>query len=91
MSKKEKTKEVFKDLMSLDKTILVDKYAASLKPYVKIIYIVLITFLALFALVGLVSLLTGQISLAFIQLILVFVSFVIVRMFCEFLSTYPKH
>lgn len=90
MSKKEKTKEVFKDLMSLDKTILVDKYAISLKPYVKIIYIVLVTFLALFALVGLVSLLTGQISLAFIQLILVFVSFVIVRMFCEFLSTYPK-
>ncbi len=91
MSKKEKTKEVFKDLMSLDKTILVDKYALALKPYVKIIYIVLVTFLALFALVGLVSLLTGQISLAFIQLILVFVSFVIVRMFCEFLSTYPKH
>ncbi len=91
MSKKEKTKEVLKDLMSLDKTVLVDRYAASLKPYVKIIYIVLITFLALFALVGLVSLLTGQISLAFIQLILVFVSFVIVRMFCEFLSNYPRH
>lgn len=90
MTKKENAKEVFKDLMNLDKPILTEKFAATLKPYVKIIYIVLVAFLALFALAGLIHLLTGRISVAFIQLIFVGISFVIVRMFCEFLNTYGK-
>lgn len=85
-----KSKEVMKDLLTLDRAILVPKYAAILKKYVKLIYIILIAFLALFSLVGLVRLLTGQISLAIVQFIFVFAGFIIARMFCEFLSAYKK-
>lgn len=87
---KNNSKEILRDLMTLDKSILVPKYAAKLKPYVKLIYIILIAFLALFSLVGLVHLLTGKLSLAIVQFIFVFAGFIIVRMFCEFLTAYKK-
>lgn len=83
-------KECLKDMMNLDKPVLTTKFADKIKPYAKIIYIVLVAMLALFALAALVHLVTGKVSVAFIELILIFVSFVIVRMFCEFLTTSKK-
>lgn len=79
-------KEFFKDMMNLDKPVLTTKFAGKIKPYAKLLYIVLVAMLALFALAALVHLVTGKLSVAFIELILIFVSFVIVRMFCEFLT-----
>lgn len=87
---KEEKKQLMRDMMTLDKEILVPKYAQKLKPYAKLIYIVMMFFLGVSALVGLVQLLTAKISLALLQFIFVFVSFIIVRMFCEFLTAYKK-
>ena len=86
----EDKKQLFHDLMTLDKVVFVPKYAAKLKKYVKSIYLILLIFLALFAFVGLVNLLMAKISIALIQFIFVFIGFVVVRMFCEFLMTYEK-
>jgi hypothetical protein len=86
----EDKKQLFHDLMTLDKVIFVPKYAAKLKKYVKPIYLVLLIFLALFAFVALVNLLMAKISIALIQFVFVFIGFVVVRMFSEFLMTYEK-
>ena len=90
MTKNQDVKDFFKDMMDLDKPVLTQKYAMKLKPYAKLIYIVLVSFMALFALVSVVKLLTGQISLALVQFIMVFAGFIIVRMFSEFLTAYKK-
>ena len=87
---KEEKKQLFHDLMTLDKAILVPKLAKRLKTYVKLIYVILLMFLALFAFVGLVNLLMMKLSVAIIQFVFVFIGFVIVRMFCEFLTAYDK-
>ncbi|MBR4927068.1 MAG: hypothetical protein IKY98_01945 [Alphaproteobacteria bacterium] len=88
--KNEAKKEFMRELMTLDKEIFVPKYASLLKPYVRLIYIVLVAFLALYSVVGLVELLTGKLSLAFLKFIFVFAGFIVVRMFCEFLTAYKK-
>lgn len=87
---KEEKKQLFHELMTLDKAILVPKLAKRLQPYTKLIYVILLMFLALFAFVGLVNLVTMKISVALIQFLFVFIAFVIVRMFCEFLTAYEK-
>jgi len=87
---KEEKKQLFHDLMTLDKAILVPKLAKRLKTYVKLIYVILLMFLALFAFVGLVNLLMMKLSVAIIQFVFVFIGFVIMRMFCEFLTAYDK-
>lgn len=87
---KEEKKELMHELMTLEKEIFVPKYAAMLKPYTKLIYIIMMFFLALLTLIGLVQLVTMKISLALIHFIFVFIGFVIVRMFCEFLMAYKK-
>ncbi|MBR5129979.1 MAG: hypothetical protein IKV03_02005 [Alphaproteobacteria bacterium] len=86
----EEKKQLFHDLMTLDKVVFVPKYASKLKKYVKSIYLILLVFLTLFALVGLVNLFSAKISAALVQFIFVFVGFIVVRMFCEFLMTYEK-
>ncbi len=87
---KEEKKQLFHDLMTLDKAILVPKFAKRLKSYAKLIYVILLMFLALFAFVGLVNLVMMKISLSFVQFLFVFSAFIIVRMFCEFLTAYDK-
>ena len=55
----EDKKQLFHDLMTLDKVVFVPKYAAKLKKYVKSIYLILLIFLALFAFLVLRSTLTA--------------------------------
>ena len=86
----EEKKQLLHDLMTLDKVVFVPKYAEKLKKHVKAIYLILLMFLALFAFVGLVNLLMAKISIALIQFVFIFIGFVILRMFCEFLMTYEK-
>ena len=86
----EEKKQLLHDLMTLDKVVFVPKYAAKFKKHAKTIYLILLMFLALFAFVGLVNLLLAKISIALIQFVLVFIGFIVIRMFCEFLMTYEK-
>lgn len=81
-------KEFFKDLMTLDKEIFVPKFAMRVKKYINIIYAALVAVLGIFVLCGLVDLLSGQISIAILKFIYVLVSFVVVRMFCEFVKAH---
>lgn len=81
-------KEFFKDLMTLDKEIFVPKFAMRLKKYINIIYAALVAVLGIFVLCGLIDLLSGQISIAILKFCYVLVSFIVVRMFCEFLKAH---
>ncbi len=84
-------KEMLDELTNLEKPFLVDRLAGKLAPHAKIIYIVLAVILALSALRSLVSVFTGNFSVAIFDLVMVAVYFVIVRMFCEFLvASAPK-
>jgi len=79
-------KELFKNLMNLDKPILTKKLAPKIAPYAKIIYLVVLVILGLSTLGTLGVLLVNP--LAFIGAIfLIFTEFLLVRMFCEYLTS----
>lgn len=82
---KETLKVLAKDFVDLNKPIATQKLAAKLQKHVKIVYYVLSAFLVLGALRAIVSLFTGNISLAILDLLLTVAYFVIVRLFGELL------
>ena len=81
-------KEFFKDLMDLKKAVFVPKFAAQLKQYNKLIYYVGLFFVFFFLLQSLITLIHGAISMAILELAWAFISFIILRMFCEFLMDF---
>ena len=79
-------KELFQNLMNLDKPILTQKLAPKIAPYAKIIYLVVLVVLGLSTLSSLGLLLVNP--LAFIgAFFLILVEFLLVRMFCEYLTS----
>lgn len=82
---KEKMKAMGKELASLE-PVLVTKLGSKLKPYIRIIYFVLMGVLALMTLGTIVHLFTAGITMFVIELILLVVAFIIVRMFCEYVN-----
>lgn len=87
--KKEELKEAAKDIINLDKPVLSQRLTGKLKPYAKIIYLVLLVVLVLNALRALVMLFAGHISIALFDLIFTAVYFVILRLFAEALVQAP--
>ncbi len=82
---KETLKALAKDFVDLNKPVATQKLASKLQKHVKIIYYVLSAFLVLGALRAIVSLFTGNISLAILDLLLTVAYFVVVRLFGELL------
>lgn len=68
---------------------LVLNYAEKIRPYTKGIYTVLTFFLALNLLSSLLNLFSGHISLAIISSITTLALFVILRMWCEYITNVP--
>ncbi len=83
-------KEELQKLLDLNETIVTERFAGKIKPYAKLIYIVGSVILALAALACVAMFITGSFSAAIISLVIVFIQFVILRMFCEFLMTCQK-
>ena len=83
-------KELFQNLMNLDKPILTEKLAPKLAPYAKIIYLVVLVILAISTLSSLGFLLLGNIALFTGTLFWVIVEFTLIRMFCEYLTNSTK-
>ncbi len=84
------TKEELKKLLDLNEAFVTERFAGKIKPYAKLIYIIGSVILSLLALGSVVMFLTGSFSSGIIALALVFIQFVILRMFCEFLTTTQK-
>jgi hypothetical protein len=82
---KEKMKAAGKELTALE-PILVTKLGSKLKPHIRIIYFVLMGLLALMALGTIAHLFTKGFSIFIFELVLLFISFVVVRMFCEYVN-----
>ena len=79
-------RELFKNLMNLDRPILTQKLAPKIAPYAKIIYLVVLVLLGLSTLSSLGLLLINP--LAFIgAFFLILIEFLLVRMFCEYLTS----
>ena len=82
-------RELFKNLMNLDRPILTQKLAPKIAPYAKIIYLVVLVLLGLSTLSSLGLLLINP--LAFIgAFFLILIEFLLVRMFCEYLTSVKK-
>ena len=79
--------EIFKELMNLDKPILTEKLAPKIAPYAKIIYLVVLLVLALTTISSLGLLLLGNVMLFLGTIFWIIVEFVLVRMFCEYLTS----
>ena len=80
-------KEIFQNLMNLDKPILTEKLAPRIAPYAKIIYLVVLIILGLTTISSLGMLLLGNIGFFLATIFWVIVEFAIVRMFCEYLNS----
>ena len=79
-------KELFKNLMNLDKPVLTKKLAPKIAPDAKVIYLVVLLILGLSTLSALGLLLVNP--LAFIgAFFLILIEFALVRMFCEYLTS----
>lgn len=84
---KETFQKLAKDFTDLSKPVATEKLAVKLQKHVKIIYYVLSGFLAFGAVRAFISLFTGNISLAVLDLLLCGVYFIILRLFGELLVT----
>ena len=82
--------EIFQDLMNLDKPVLTEKLAPKIAPYAKIIYLVVLIILGLTTISSLGMLLLGNIGLFLMAILGVVCEFVLVRMFCEYLTNFAK-
>lgn len=83
-------KELFQNLMNLERPILTEKLAPVIAPYAKIIYLIVLFVLALTVISSLGLLLLGNIALFVAAVFWVVVQFTIVRMFCEYLISSGK-
>ena len=83
-------KELFQNLMNLDKPILTEKLAPKIAPYAKIIYLVILVILGLTTISSLGMLLLGNVGLFLAAIFWIIVQFAIVRMFFEYLTSSAK-
>ena len=83
-------KELFQNLMNLDKPVLTEKLAPKIAPYAKIIYLVVLVVLGLTTISSLGMLLLGNVGFFLATIFWVVVEFAIVRMFCEYLISSGK-
>ena len=81
--------ELFQNFMNLEKPVLTEKLAPKIAPYAKIIYLVVLLLLGLSVLTSLGILFISP--FAFIgTLFFIVVEFLLVRMFCEYLTNSAK-
>ncbi|MBE6446355.1 MAG: hypothetical protein E7021_03030 [Alphaproteobacteria bacterium] len=78
-------KEVFKNLMNLDKPILTKKLAPALTPFARLIYLIGLIILSLACLGALYLLFKLEVSEFLLSLIGICAEFALLRMFCEYL------
>ena len=83
-------KELFQNLMNLDKPVLTNKLAPMLAPFARLIYIVGLVILTLAVLGALSLLFRFEISGFLVALIFVAAEFCMLRMFCEYLTSVKK-
>lgn len=83
-------RELFKNLMNLDKPVLTEKLAPKIAPYAKIIYLIVLVILGLTTISSLGMLLLGNAGFFLATIFWVIVEFAIVRMFCEYLISSAK-
>ncbi len=81
-------KELFNNLMNLDKPVLTQKLAPMLAPFARLIYIVGLVILTLVVLSLLALLFKGNLSAFLVGLIGVCAEFALIRMFCEYLTAH---
>ena len=79
-------KELFQNLLNLDKPVLTQKLAPMLAPFARLIYIVGLVILTLAILGALALLFKLEISAFLISLIGICAEFALIRMFCEYLT-----
>lgn len=82
---KETFQKLAKDFTDLSKPIATEKLAVKLQKHVKVIYYVLSAFLVFGFVRAFVSLFTGNISLAILDMMLTGIYFIILRLFGELL------
>ena len=79
-------KELFQNLLNLDKPVLTQKLAPMLAPFARLIYIVGLVILTLAILGALALLFRLEISAFLVSLIGICAEFALIRMFCEYLT-----
>ena len=80
-------KQTLKNLLNLDTPVLTEKLAPKLAPFAKVIYIVGLVLMALFAIRLIASLLNGgNLSIFLFDLLMLVAEFAVMRMFCEYLA-----
>ena len=83
-------KELFKNLMNLEEPVLTRSLAPKIAPYAKIIYLLVLIFLALTTLSSLGMLFSGYLFGFLGAIFGVVIEFAMVRMFCEYLMSSSK-
>ena len=83
-------KEIFQNLMNLDKPVLTQKLAPMLAPFARLIYIVGLVILTLAVLGALTLLFKLDISAFLISLLGICAEFALIRMFCEYLTAHKN-
>ena len=83
-------KEIFQNLLNLDKPILTKKLAPMVAPFARILYIVGLVILTLAVLGALAFLFKFEISAFLVGLLFICAEFCMLRMFCEYLVSSGK-
>ena len=83
-------KELFQNLLNLDKPILTEKLAPMLAPFARLIYIVGLVILILAVLGALTLLFKLELSAFLVSLIGICAEFALIRMFCEYLTAHKN-
>lgn len=86
---KEELKKNAQQYLELNEPLFITKWASKLKPHARLIYVTGLILLALGLLGAFVMLFTNPMG-ALVSLLFVFIEFVMLRMFCEFLVAYDK-
>ena len=83
-------KEIFQNLLNLDKPVLTKRLAPMLAPFARLIYIVGLVILILAVLGALTLLFRLELSAFLVSLIGICAEFALIRMFCEYLVSSGK-
>ena len=83
-------KEIFQNLLNLDKPLLTEKLAPMLAPFARLIYIIGLIILILASLGSLALLFKLELSAFLVSLIGICAEFALIRMFCEYLTAHKN-
>ncbi len=83
-------KELFQNLMNLDKPVLTEKLAPMLSPFARLIYVIGLVIITIATLASLILLFKFEISAFLVSLLGICAEFALVRMFCEYLVSAKK-